>query len=691
MAVRAVTALTAALEPPVPPATVPIAILAGAVGSRQAHRAVPAATVAAAGNGGNGGAGRGGGIYNAGNLTLSNVTVTGNTVQGGNGGAGGNGGNGGAGGAGGAGGNWDYWGCYATGGSNGGTGGAGGNGGSAGNGGNGGAGVGAGVANGIGGSLTIMNSTVTSNRAYYGSLAAVGAVGSAGAGGAGGGGGSGGSVCSRDISGGSAGGAGAAGSPGAAGISGVNGSAQGGGLHNASTANVLSTILAGNGDHGNSPADCFAALPLAVLGYTLIQQNATNCWGNGTSIGNHQGVNPNLGSLLDNGGPTLTQALDNTSPAFDAVPVGAVVGGYALCPASGLTDARGINRPKGNACDIGAFEFADTDISITFTGPSALSAGQQLSYVFQISNVGVIAARNVRVTTSLPTPMTFVPSANCSVLGTTVTCTIASIVAGNSATATFLVDVPFSAAPGSYSHTYAVTSDENDTDAGNNSGSKSLALSYWDGRIGASGSGGDVNALAVNNSDLVYAGGAFGVKTWNGSAWSALGSVGGTVYALTIGLDGADLRRRQLWRQETNRRQLVGHRRLARRRCARPGGGQRWSPPRRRRFHRQVCLVGYAAEPSGSAHRAVQNGTVYALAVLAPDVYVGGVFTSPGKNIAKWSQTEAKWSPLNDRRQLIGLSAKVNALAVIGTDLMRAANFANRRAAAGGKAGPLGW
>ncbi len=53
-----------------------------------------------------------------------------------------------------------------------------------------------------------------------------------------------------------------------------------------------------------------------------------------------------LGPLADNGGPTLTHALGAGSPAIDAADAGA-------CPA---TDQRGVARPQGAGCDVGAFE-----------------------------------------------------------------------------------------------------------------------------------------------------------------------------------------------------------------------------------------------------------------------------------------------------------------------------------------------
>ena len=53
-----------------------------------------------------------------------------------------------------------------------------------------------------------------------------------------------------------------------------------------------------------------------------------------------------LGVLADNGGPTLTHLLEAGSPAIDAA-------NGAVCPA---TDQRGVARPQGAGCDVGAVE-----------------------------------------------------------------------------------------------------------------------------------------------------------------------------------------------------------------------------------------------------------------------------------------------------------------------------------------------
>lgn len=65
----------------------------------------------------------------------------------------------------------------------------------------------------------------------------------------------------------------------------------------------------------------------------------------GLGAGEHRGVaDPLIDTLKDNGGPTLTHALLSGSPAIDASPV---------CEP---TDQRGVPRPDGVACDIGAYE-----------------------------------------------------------------------------------------------------------------------------------------------------------------------------------------------------------------------------------------------------------------------------------------------------------------------------------------------
>ena len=61
------------------------------------------------------------------------------------------------------------------------------------------------------------------------------------------------------------------------------------------------------------------------------------------------------------------------------------------------------------------------------------------------------------------------------------------------------------------------------------------------------------------------------------------------------------------------------------------------------------------------------NPHVFALAINGGSLYVGGRFTSPGSNIAKWDGT---WSTLG-----VGVSGTVNAIGISGTDLYAGGQF----------------
>ncbi len=103
---------------------------------------------------------------------------------------------------------------------------------------------------------------------------------------------------------------------------------------------VCDSILAG----APGATNCYG--PLIDLGYNL-SSDASCAF---TNTGSVNGVDPMLGPLADNGGPTPTMALTAGSPAIDA---GIAVPGVT-------TDQRGAARPFGAAPDIGAFEWMDS-------------------------------------------------------------------------------------------------------------------------------------------------------------------------------------------------------------------------------------------------------------------------------------------------------------------------------------------
>ncbi len=119
-----------------------------------------------------------------------------------------------------------------------------------------------------------------------------------------------------------------------------------GGFHSAATVHVINTILA-----ENIGGNCGGAV--TSFGYNL-DDAATCAFG---EPGDLAGLPANLGLLQDNGGTTFTHALLPGSPALEA-------GNDLSCRP---TDQRGIARPQGLHCDMGAFE---SETPATATPPS---------------------------------------------------------------------------------------------------------------------------------------------------------------------------------------------------------------------------------------------------------------------------------------------------------------------------------
>ena len=124
------------------------------------------------------------------------------------------------------------------------------------------------------------------------------------------------------------------------------------------TLNFVDSTIASNTGGGIDTLDQTGAT--TTLTNTIVANNGTNCAGlttnNGTNLqfpGSTCGAgiptaDPLLQPLASNGGATMTMALIAGSPAVDA--------GTTGCPPTPATDQRGIARPQGLGCDIGAFE-----------------------------------------------------------------------------------------------------------------------------------------------------------------------------------------------------------------------------------------------------------------------------------------------------------------------------------------------
>lgn len=156
---------------------------------------------------------------------------------------------------------------------------------------------------------------------------------------------------------------------------------------------VTNTIIAGN--TANGAMNC---------GTVTTVTSANNLGGDAscmfTDPGSKQNVDPLLGPLADNGGETDTMALLPGSPAIDA-------GTASGCPA---TDQRGVPRPQGTACDIGAFELAQGPPPATSANlklkatpkPKRFVPGKKLVFALRVSNQGPATATGVVVKGTVP-------------------------------------------------------------------------------------------------------------------------------------------------------------------------------------------------------------------------------------------------------------------------------------------------
>jgi hypothetical protein len=152
-------------------------------------------------------------------------------------------------------------------------------------------------------------------------------------------------------------------------ISGNNSAGDGGGVyHKSGTLALNSSTIAGNTavGHGAGIRNFVAASAVTLRNTIVADKVADDCFGTGASPVTSQGHNialgascgfgsagdlnstdPKLGPLAASGGNgLLTHDLLDGSPAIDA-------GDNAACPG---TDARGLPRPGGAVCDIGALE-----------------------------------------------------------------------------------------------------------------------------------------------------------------------------------------------------------------------------------------------------------------------------------------------------------------------------------------------
>lgn len=185
-------------------------------------------------------------------------------------------------------------------------------------------------------------------------------------------------------------------------ISGNGTTGDGGGFLNGGSGTVTSqnTIFANNTASGNGP-DCNGTI--GSSGYNLVG-DTSGCTLASTT-GDLTNVDPKLGPLQDNGGPTETHALLTGSPALDA----------GSCNAT-TADQRGKSRPVDllisanidDGCDIGAYEVQSLESSAKTVNQSITLPGESLAYTITFNNGSTTNFATAQVTDTLPSSLTYI-------------------------------------------------------------------------------------------------------------------------------------------------------------------------------------------------------------------------------------------------------------------------------------------
>lgn len=180
----------------------------------------------------------------------------------------------------------------------------------------------------------------------------------------------------------------------------------GGGFHRTGTtltANIRNTIIAGNSGAATSP-DAF--------GDATSQGN--NIIGNvlgstGWVMSDQQGVNPMLGALANNGGPTQTHLPMAGSPAIN---MGNNCVLTSTCtaanpPANVTTDQRGTARPQGATVDIGSVEVVAAPAFANVSGRVLTSSGNPIKSATVVMTVTSLSDGELGVVTYRARTSTF--------------------------------------------------------------------------------------------------------------------------------------------------------------------------------------------------------------------------------------------------------------------------------------------
>jgi uncharacterized repeat protein (TIGR01451 family) len=245
---------------------------------------------------------------------------------------------------------------------------------------------------------------------------------------------------------------------------------NGGGVSNEEGGIVSKNVLIANNTGGN--CNKAGSLEIGPPGSTNNASSDTTCGLSKTG----DITNATVGQLypFDIHGGT-----NKTAPPLPANPVVGTANGPA-CPAS---DQRGAVRPAGTGCDIGAAELqADLQVTGLTDAPDPVVAGHQITYTASVTNAGPDVSTNVTLTDTLPAGTAFVsatPSTGtCTHTTTAITCNLgATMTNGANATVTIVLTAT---APGDPQNTVSISSATPSTPDPNTANSSASTTTHVD-------------------------------------------------------------------------------------------------------------------------------------------------------------------------------------------------------------------
>jgi uncharacterized repeat protein (TIGR01451 family) len=239
---------------------------------------------------------------------------------------------------------------------------------------------------------------------------------------------------------------------------------------NAGTNASYTITMTNNGPDAAMGPEFTDNLPSQSTFVSIVQNTgpAATCTNNGSAVSCSW-------ATLNNGAAasfTLTIAVPNS------VPDGTVLTNTVTSSSSSTDPSSGNNTASSSATVIG-----NTDLSVAKNGQASVGAGGNITYTITVSNAGPSNANTVQLTDTLPANTTFVsntqtsgPAFGCTNpsvgSGGTVTCNLASMAVGASASFTLVVKTAGNVS-GTVSNTANVSTTTTDTNPSNNSSTAS--------------------------------------------------------------------------------------------------------------------------------------------------------------------------------------------------------------------------